>query len=561
MVFLTGALSASAALATSLVLKAPEPRATALRPYIETLQAEATAMAQRLGTGPEGDAARPIELRLANDYAAQGRSVGELGPAVIQGDHLDLVLHEADLDDDRDAVRLELARLMIRRAGLELPPALEDGAALWLSGRWYGRTWQDWLGHLAAGGVLPDAAHLLAPERPRDGSRVLFTPVAAAVIEALPGDTLLAKLEPMPSPEVGSALVRDVLLRLESAKPRRPVAQQALRSPDRFHSRFQNGVSFAMVNGVDSGYHAPAAEAQLDLLRNLGVDAVSVMPFAYQRDPKQPGLGFLNRRPSSETDIGVIHAARRAQERGMVVLWKPHLWIGHHSWPGDIEMTTESDWQAWFRDYRRYVMHHAVLAEHAHAEWFAVGVELGKTVHRERDWRELIQAVRRVYSGRLTYAGNWWGDYEQVPFWDALDAICVDAYFPLAQERQADLATLKAGAHEAVRNLRAAAERWNRPVLLTEVGFAAREGAWASPHEEGGTLSEADQRLAWQVLLSELGKPSWLWGIYAWKVFTHPTGEGLGKPDFRILGRPAEQVLRAYYASQPDAPRVDVTSQ
>lgn len=523
---------------------------------MESLELEATAMEQRLGTGAVGDAAKPIELRLEDDYAEQARSVGELGPAVVKGDLLDLVLHDADLGADRDTVRHELARLMIRRAGLHLPPAIEDGAALWISRRWYGRDWQDWLGDLAAGGVLPDASDLLAAERPRDASRVLFPPVAAAVIDALPGETLAAKLRPMPSNEAGAAWVHQVLARLASTVPG-PVVRRAANS----NGRFQNGVSFAMANGVDTGYHAPAAEAQLDLLRSLGVDAVSVMPFAYQRDPHRPGLAFLNQHPGSETDTGVVHTARRAHERGMVVLWKPHLWIGHDSWPGDIEMTTDADWQAWFHDYRRYVLHHAVLAEHAKAEWFCVGVELGKTVHRVREWRELIDAVRRVYSGNLTYAGNWWGDYDQAPFWDALDAVGVDAYFPLAHDQKTDLATLRAGARDAVAKLRAAAEHWNRPVLLTEVGFAARVGAWVSPHQEGGTVSEADQRLAWHALLAELGKPSWLRGIYAWKVFSHPRGEGHGKPDFRFLGRPAEQVLRAYFASMPDDVRVDVTSQ
>lgn len=566
--FLTlGSLSASAR-ATDLVLRSAQPQGASLRSFLADLERDLDAMRSRLGTGG-GRLDEPIELQLEADYAEQGRRIEELGPAVVRGDRLHLVLRAADLQDDADLVRHELARLLVRRAGWKLPPGIEDGAALWLSAGWYGRTWRDWLPDLASTGVLPTADELLVAERLRDGSKVLWTPVAAAVVDALPGDSLAAKLDPMPDAEAGHELAARVLRTLGTSvrplgptrSPETDVVRADVERAGRLRNGFQNGVAFAMANGLDTGYHAPAAEERLDFLHGLGVDAVSVMPFAYQRDSASPPLAFLNRHPASETDVGVIHTARRARERGMTVLWKPHLWIGHHSWPGDVEMTSEADWQAWFRVYRRYIVHHAVLAEFAHADWFAVGVELGKTVHREAEWRQLIAAVRKVYSGKLTYAGNWWGDYDKVPFWDALDAVGVDAYFPLAHDEQAGLTALRSGARDAITQLRAAAERWDRPVLLTEVGFAARRGAWVSPHEEGGTLSEADQRLAWQVLLAELGKPDWLLGIHAWKVFTHPRGEGHGKPDFRWVGRPSQQVLEAYYRSQREPLRVDVTSQ
>jgi hypothetical protein len=84
-------------------------------------------------------------------------------------------------------------------------------------------------------------------------------------------------------------------------------------------------------------------------------------------------------------------------------------------------------------------------------------------------------------------------------------------------------------------------------VLLTEVGFAAREGAWVEPHQEGGNVSEAHQAMAYEALLDALGHPSWLAGVYFWKVFSHSDGEGHGRPDFRFLGRQAEQVVHGYF--------------
>ena len=42
---------------------------------------------------------------------------------------------------------------------------------------------------------------------------------------------------------------------------------------------------------------------------------------------------------------------------------------------------------------------------------------------REQEWRELIQNIRNVYSGKLTVAG-----YDNIQFWDALDFIGLEGY-------------------------------------------------------------------------------------------------------------------------------------
>lgn len=50
--------------------------------------------------------------------------------------------------------------------------------------------------------------------------------------------------------------------------------------------------------------------------------------------------------------------------------------------------------------------------------------------------RRLIRQIRRVYHGPLTYAANWSGEYKQIRFWDALDYVGIQAYFPLRHGRQ-----------------------------------------------------------------------------------------------------------------------------
>ncbi|HEY2293841.1 MAG TPA: hypothetical protein VGM86_24315 [Thermoanaerobaculia bacterium] len=482
----------------------------------------------------------PVTIIVEPDYTAQGRHAGEVGEAV-RGRQADL--HLVYHPDDLPAYRYALAGVLLDRAGIagKLPPELARGAALWLSRDWYGKPYPEWLPLLTAARVLPDPEEILAQEEAGDASILLSTPVAAAVVDRLPGSTLKERLSHLPS----ASQVGTILSSL------RPAAEAPAAPASRQEEPFLKGISLAMLNSLDGGYHAPAVEKQLDAFSRLGANAVSLMPFAFQRGADRPGLRFLNRRPASETDIGLIHAARAARARGMRVLWKPHVWVSGASWPGEIAMKSEADWAAWWRSYRRYVLHHALLARWAGADLFCVGVELSKTTGREAEWRDLIAAVRLVYPGPVTYAANWYGDLETVRFWDRLDFIGVDAYFPLAEKPGAGKAERERGARQVAERLARAARRFGRPVLLTEVGFAAKSEAWMEPHVEGGAYSEEDQAAAYEALLAALDHHPWLAGTFVWKAFSAPGAEGGPEADFRFQGRKAEGVVRRYYGGEP----------
>ncbi len=506
-----------------------------------------------------GDLAMSIAVE--RDYVAEAIAHGAIGEAVDgKGAELALVYDP----DDGHAYRFALARRLLVRAGLaaSLPPALADGAALWLSQGWYGRSAEDWLAPLARAGAFPTAAELLEPERSRDGSRLLAAPVAACWIGRRPGRTLREKL----AGDLPSAAELDAQLAALAASASRSSPTPPVPVPlgARDESGFLRGVSFAMLNSIDGGYHAPSVDREYARLADLSVDAVSLMPFAYQRDPRAPGLIFLDDHPASETDVGLLHAARRAHERGFAVLWKPHIWVGRDSWPGEVEMSDEAGWSAWWSSYRRFVLHHAMLAAWAKAELFSVGVELDRTTVgplRERAWRELIASVRAIYPGRITYAANW-DRAANVPFWDAVDFVGVDSYHPLSTAEEASDAELARGADEVAGRLALLARRARRPLLLTEVGFPARRAAWREPNQEGGALDEEAQLRAYRALFAALEHRPWLAGMFVWKSFSDEAraAERSRRPDFRFLGRPAEKAVRDYFraaAAPRAAPVVD----
>ncbi len=532
---------------------------TASRPEIRELARRLDAAAAEMASRIPLDLERPVRVVIERDHVAQGRHLGDIGEAVLTAaGAVHIVYHPRD----DYAYRHRIAQALLDRAGItnrsagpasggRLPPWIEEGAALWLSRRWFGRDWQEWLPRLAAARLLPRAEQLLAAERQGDSSAPLWVPVAASLIEALPGKTARAKLASIP----GVPAVRAHLSGISKLEPTAGESRGAPNQP------FLRGVSFAMLNRIEGGYHAPSIEGQLTRLDQLGANAVSLMPFAYQRRPDDPQLRFLNRNPTSETDIGVLYAARRARAAGFKVLWKPHIWVSHDSWPGEIAMPDEAAWLIWWDSYRRFVAHHAFLAEWSGSELFSIGVELGKTLGRRREWQELIDSVGWLYSGAVTYAGNWHSDYDRAPFWDRLDFIGVDAYFPLAEGEGATPAVLAAGARGIAERLRQAAEQYHKPVILTEIGYAARVGAWVEPHSEGGDFSAEHQALAYRALFDALGRPPWLRGVFAWKAFSADRGGDSGtRADFRFLGRPAEAVLRDYFSAPRTAPAARLSS-
>ncbi len=124
----------------------------------------------------------------------------------------------------------------------------------------------------------------------------------------------------------------------------------------------------------------------------------------------------------------------------------------------------------------------------------------------EKHWRGVVAEARRAYGGRLTYAANF-DQYDGVAFWDALDLIGINAYFPLRGWEipglgAADLAAqLDAGWRRVLSGVDGFRRRHgleDRRVLFTEIGYVARANATLRPWAGDGLAvlrSGAGERL------------------------------------------------------------------
>lgn len=319
------------------------------------------------------------------------------------------------------------------------------------------------------------------------------------------------------------------------------------------------GVSLAHLHSREAGYGSDACREQLRRIAELGANWVAISDFAYMPRVDAPQLAFRRDRSMTRDDlVRVIGDARRA---GLKVLVKPHLWsrqFGREGkWAGDIAMTSDADWDAWFAAYGDYVLYNAEIAAEAGAEALCVGVELeGTSAAQERRWRDLIARVRAVYGGTLCYASAW-GEWQRVPFWDALDCIGINAYFPLADGEDPSDARLRAAWEAVLDQIEVVAERTGRPVCFTEIGYTVSARAAVEPWS--GQVAGADEALQarlYRIAVERAGSRPWLKGVFVWKWFTAGQWDRYeGHDPFAIQHRPQviEALRRAWGGSSAPA--------
>jgi hypothetical protein len=298
-------------------------------------------------------------------------------------------------------------------------------------------------------------------------------------------------------------------------------------------------------------------DGALDKVSALGVNWISQTPFGWQRRHDDPELRMATggRVWWGESDEGLVDTARRAQERGMQTVLKPHIWIrdrDNGKWRGEIDFDTDADWDTWWERYRTFALHYARLAEQSEMAVYCIGTELRSSVlKRPERWRELIAEIRTVYSGSLTYSANWYREFEEVPFWDALDYIGLQAYFPLAEgaSDEIGLEVLLAGWAAHLKKIERVQLKYGKPVLLTEVGYRSTQDAATEPWR---WRSDADpdnalQARCYEAMFRTFWDKGWLAGLYIWKWYPDDRMTNRRRHGFTPQGKPAEQVLREWY--------------
>ncbi len=293
--------------------------------------------------------------------------------------------------------------------------------------------------------------------------------------------------------------------------------------------------------------------AEIKDVKRAGISWISQTPFGWQgsaADTSIRGETTLETPWWGESKKGIALTTKLARQEGINTLLKPHLWV-KGSWPGEIEMKSERDWKSWFRNYESFILPYAILADSSGIEIFCIGTELQKTVKRP-EWRSLIKKIRKHYKGKLTYAANFNGEFEDVPFWNELDYIGVQAYFPLASNAFPGIQELREGWKGPISRVEKVHQKFNKPVLFTELGYKSTADAaiepWRWPEREEN-ISMETQSNCYEAFFQAVWPLEWIAGVYFWKWYPHPPRHKMDG-DFTPQGKPAEAVMQNWFVKQ-----------
>lgn len=310
------------------------------------------------------------------------------------------------------------------------------------------------------------------------------------------------------------------------------------------------GVNFA------SAEFGPQKDSGIPALDRIAAEWVAITPFAYMDSNTDPQIHFPSEKnwwgDRPENMISVIRDARRFNKK---LVLKPHFWVEGSGWAGTLTFDSLG-WVSFEKNYTDFIMRWAMYADINNIELFCFATEL-KTVVRKRPefMKNIIGKIRSVYKGKLLYAANW-DDYRRFPFWDDLDYIGVDAYFPISES----LTPSPEEVHELwmpfAKELGYFAVKKRKAIIFTEYGYRSIDRPVWKQWEIEWVSDTTDVNLEAQVnsyegLFRAVWNQPWFAGGFLWKWYPEPvhfTGTNQNS-DYTPQDKPAEQVIRRWYNS------------
>ncbi len=334
----------------------------------------------------------------------------------------------------------------------------------------------------------------------------------------------------------------------------------------------------------------PFGEEPFLSMKEIGTNFVALVPEAslYQNTLDIRYHYSAKRAWYGETTEGVLEGIMQAQKIGLKTMVKPHLYpgldlsgwespdldrsdsaswaqyylarekyieslelktTGRVRWRGDIQPKDEEGWKIFEESYRSFILDYAILADSLDVEMFCIGTEL-KAVALEKPeyWRVLIREVRKVYKGAITYAANW-DSYDQITFWDELDFIGIDAYFPLGDHKIPTVEETVEEWSDYKTQIQIIQQKYDKPVIFTEWGYETEEYAGRIPWESLGKVNNEVQKNLYEGTFQTFWHEPWFQGVFVWR-WSPPDEFSTGTYNFSPKEKPAESVLEKWFKEE-----------
>ncbi|TAL68940.1 MAG: hypothetical protein EPN82_08490 [Bacteroidetes bacterium] len=328
---------------------------------------------------------------------------------------------------------------------------------------------------------------------------------------------------------------------------------------------------FSYTSFTNFGYvRGNSINAIEDLIYQTNSEWISLCFFEYQDNPNSTeiapnttGVNPLDGKEWSLTSTlyDIKEAIRRAKQNKMKVMLKPHVDLYSGEWRAAI---TPDDNGLWFKSYSDMMLKYANLAKEEKVDMLCIGVEyIVATQKKYSDkWSELIDKIKKEYSGKLIYAASFGSatmfgisseEYEQIEFWDELDYIGIDFYTSIIDDVNSPFAYENAMLmmNQLVKPIEKISNKYTRNIILTEVGIQSVKGALQKPwdyqlgSQPNAIVDDEGQKFYYNIMLNSFSQQLWFDGFFWWN--WESTISENEKTNYTPRNKPAAELIKSWY--------------
>jgi Ca2+-binding RTX toxin-like protein len=327
---------------------------------------------------------------------------------------------------------------------------------------------------------------------------------------------------------------------------------------------------FGLPSNYNGAFVTSAARDAMQAIANTNANSIELGPRIFTDTRTSDDV--VADPGKTESDANILQAIANAKSLGLSVTLKPMLSALDGTLANGL---TPNDPTAFFASYKTEIVHMAELAQQAGVSTFVIGNELSKVSGPEYrdDWVDIINAVRAVYHGEITYAAAT-DEAINVSFWDKVDVIGINAYPPLTTDRDPTVQEMvnawntmstddywaKVMDHKSpVDFFHSLALQYGKQVSFTETGYRSVDGTNINPGNPASSTQDVQEQYDafnafFQVWSSEGG--SWFKGASIWNWDADNKYSPLG---YSPEGKPAQQLITEWYGGQHQPPGQTLT--
>lgn len=298
-----------------------------------------------------------------------------------------------------------------------------------------------------------------------------------------------------------------------------------------------NGVNFGAYATRNDWQKAETIKSLKVLIKRLNPSHIILPIIAFQKTTAYTDIDYSSSKTVSEQEV--IDLIDFIHNKGLKVILKPMVDVLNGTWRAhisffDVDVPTEPTWSDWFKSYTDYQLRFAQIAAKMNVAIFIVGCEMVQADRRENEWRTLIDNVRKIYSGPITYNADKYQE-GRVKWWDACDIISSSGYYPLDNWE------------EQLHRIEKVVKHFKKPFFFAETGCMNVNGAVHRPNKwnETGSRSDHDQALFYLSMFEVCDKFEFVqgYGIWEW-----PASLKLAKKvGYCPYKKKAEKIIRKYF--------------